>query len=320
MTFRTSILPVVLLLISSITFAQTAPQPVTSNTNSTTPTVVIKLWPNGAPGAVGTTPDDVPTLTLWRPTETDRAHASRTAMIVVPGGAYLHLADNHEGRQVANWLNAMGVTVFLLEYRLSPRYRWPAPLEDMQRAIRIVRSRAAEFGFDPDRIGVMGFSAGGHLCSMAGTHFDQGNASAADPVDQASDRPDFMVLGYPVISFTAWMAKSRSLVLQILPKGEDPEKGATELSSEFAVTPRTPPAFLFSTSGDDYIPAEQHAVPFYIALRKAHVPAELHVFEKGPHGVGLDLGDPVLSEWTVALRNWLWQNGWLTPPRATAGQ
>lgn len=231
---------------------------------------------------------------------------------MAPGGGYLHLADNHEGRQVANWLNAMGVTAFVLEYRLAPRYRWPAPLADMQRALRIVRSRASEFGVDADRIGVMGFSAGGHLCSMAGTHFEAGNAAAADPADKVSDRPDFMVLGYPVISFTAWLAKSRSVVTQILPAGEDPAKAAADLSSDQTVTPQTPPAFLFSTSGDTSVPAERHAVAFYVALRKARVAAELHVFEKGPHGVGLDLGDPVLSEWTVALRNWLWQNGWLT--------
>ena len=314
MSLRVRIACLFLLSFAVASLAQTAAQPVTSNTNPTTPTVVFQLWPNGAPGAVGAAPDDIPTLTLRRPTARDASHAIRTAVIVAPGGAYLHLADNHEGRQVANWLNAMGITAFVLEYRLAPRYRWPAPLQDIQRAIRTVRSRAAEFGVDPDRIGVMGFSAGGHLCSMAGTHFNQGNAVASDPVEKVSDRPDFMILGYPVISFTAWLAKSRSVVTQILPTGEDTDKAAADLSSDLAVTPQAPPAFLFSTSGDTSVPADQHAVPFYVALRKAHIPAELHVYEKGPHGVGLDLGDPVLSEWTVALRNWLWQNGWLSPP------
>lgn len=302
----------VVLLLACVVEAQTAQKP-NFRTNFNAATTVIKIWPNGAPGALGTTPDDIPTLTLWRPTP---GKTARTAVIVAPGGGYVNLADNHEGRQVANWLNAMGITAFVLEYRLSPRYTYLASLQDMQRAIRTVRSRAAEFGIDAHRIGIMGFSAGGHLCSMAGTHFDNGNASSADAIDKVSDRPDFMILAYPVISYTALLAdpKAHQLALYPLPKNQDPAAAARSLDSDLAVTPQTPPTFLFSTSEDGLIPADQHAIPFYIALKKAHVEAELHVFEKGPHGVGMDLGDPVLSLWTTALRNWLWQHGWLNAP------
>lgn len=300
------------LLLASVAIAQ-APQKPNYRTNFDAATTTMKVWPEGAPGALGATPDDIPTLTLWRPTP---GKTARTAIIVAPGGGYVNLADNHEGRQVANWLNAMGVTAFVLEYRLAPRYSYLASLVDMQRAIRIVRSRAAEFGIDTNRIGVMGFSAGGHLCSMAGTHFDNGDSSSPDAIAKVSDRPDFMILGYPVISYTALLAdpKAGQLATVAMPKKEEPATAARAMDSDLAVTPQTPPTFLFSTTGDGLIPAEQHAIPFYVALKKAHVAAELHVFEKGPHGVGLDLGDPVLSLWTTALRNWLWQHGWLTAP------
>jgi acetyl esterase/lipase len=307
----------VLLFIASIGAVAQAPAGKPNfRTNFEAAPTVLKLWPDGAPGALGATPNDMPTLTVWRPTPVDKARATRTAIIVAPGGGYVNLADNHEGRQVANWLNAMGVTAFVLEYRLAPRYGVLLALQDMQRAIRIVRSRAAEFGIKPDRLGVMGFSAGGHLCSLAGTRFDNGDPAATDAIDKLGSRPDFMILGYPVISFTAMLAnnKTRGISGNVFPGNPDPAKAAAEISTDLLVTTNTPPTFLFSTSADTLIPAEQHAVPFYLALRKAHVDAELHVFEKGPHGVGLDLGDPVLSEWTVALRNWMSQHGWLSAP------
>ena len=215
---------------------------------------------------------------------------TRTAVIVAPGGSYHFLASNHEGRQVANWLNAMGVTAFVLKYRLGPRYHHPIELGDAQRAIRLVRSRAAEFGIAPDRIGIMGFSAGGHLSATAETKFDAGNATAPDPVDRVSCRPDFAILGYPVISMSAAFTHQGSAT-NLLGENAD-AKLREELSAELHVTPQTPPTFLFTTSEDTLVPPE-NSVAFYLALHKAGVPAELHVFEKGPHGVGLDLGDPV---------------------------
>jgi acetyl esterase/lipase len=261
-----------------------------------------------APGALGQGEDDKPTITVYRPWG---PNLSGTSVIVAPGGGYGFLADNHEGRQVANWFNAMGVTAFVLKYRLGPRYHHPIELGDAQRAIRLVRSRVKEFEISPDRIGMMGFSAGGHLASTAATRFDGGNSGAPDPIDHASSRPDFIVLGYPVITFLApyvHVGSAKNLL------GENPDpKLVQELSNELHVTPQTPPTFLLTTSEDTAVPSE-NSVNFYLALHKAGVPAELHVFEKGPHGVGLDLGDPSLSEWLVLLANWLRERGLLTKP------
>jgi acetyl esterase/lipase len=271
-------------------------------------TQTILLWEGGAPGALAQGDEDKPSITVYRPWG---PNVSGTSVIVAPGGSYGFLADNHEGRQVANWFNAMGVTAFVLKYRLGPRYHHPIELGDAQRAIRLVRSRAREFEVSPDRIGMMGFSAGGHLASTAETHFDSGNPGAADPVDHSSSRPDFVILGYPVITFEAPYAHSGS-VKNLLGENPDP-KLIQELSNELHVTPQTPPTFLFTTSEDKVVPAE-NSVNFYLALHKAGVPAELHVFEKGPHGVGLDLGSPTLAEWPVLLANWLRDRGLLTKP------
>jgi acetyl esterase/lipase len=210
---------------------------------------------------------------------------------------------------VANFLNSLGITTFVLKYRLGPRYHHPIELGDAQRAIRLVRSRAREFAVQPSRVGMMGFSAGGHLASTTGTHFDAGNPQAADPVDRENCRPDFLILGYPVISFTAPYTHtgSRDALLGANP---DP-KLVEDLSSELRVTPQTPPAFLFTTTADTGVPAE-NSISFYLAMKKAGVPGELHVFEKGPHGVGLDFQDPVEGVWPVLLANWLRSRGLLT--------
>jgi acetyl esterase/lipase len=257
------------------------------------------LWQGSAPGALGNDDADKPSITIYVPW---RSKEPRPAVIVAPGGSYQFLASNHEGRQVANWFNAMGITAFVLKYRLGPRYHHPIELGDAQRAIRMVRARAAEFNVRPDRIGMMGFSAGGHLASTAGTHFDAGNPQAADPIDRVSSRPDFLILAYPVISFVAEYTHKGSMNALL---GENPDpKLARDLSNELRVTPETPPTFLFTTDADTLVPPE-NSVSFYLACRKQHVPAELHVFEKGPHGVGLDLSDPALSEWSTLLANWL---------------
>ena len=263
------------------------------------------LWKNGAPGAQGKGGEDNPTLTLYLPSHPSK---SDTGVIVAPGGSYTVLAMNHEGRQVANWLNSLGMTAFVLKYRLGPKYHHPIELGDAQRAIRLVRSRAKEFGIRPDRIGMMGFSAGGHLAATVGTHYDHGDSTAADPIDRVSCRPDFLVLAYSVISFVAPYSHSAS-ERHLL--GDDSDmKVREELSNELHVTPDTPPTFLFSTSTDKVVPPE-NSVAFYLALHTAGVPAELHVFQKGPHGVGLDSADPVLGIWPTLLANWMRERGLL---------
>ena len=266
----------------------------------------IPLWEHGAPGALGNEDSDVPTLTVYLPLDSTK---SRTAVIVAPGGSYSHLASNHEGRQVANWLNALGVTAFVLKYRLGPRYHHPIELGDAKRAMRLVRSRAQELRIAPDRVGMMGFSAGGHLAATLATHFDDGDPNAADPIDRVNCRPDFLILVYAVISFTAPYSHSTS-AKNLLGDNVSLEL-RQELSNELHVTPSTPPTFLFSTDTDAAVPSE-NSVSFYLALRKAGVPAELHVFGKGPHGVGLRLNDPVLGEWPVLLANWLRDRGLVT--------
>ncbi|MGO8815896.1 MAG: alpha/beta hydrolase [Terriglobia bacterium] len=255
------------------------------------------LWENGAPGALGHDDSDIPTLTYYA-----AQGGVPTAVVVAPGGGYTNLAMNHEGRQIANWLNAVGISAFVLKYRLGPRYHHPIELGDAQRAIRLVRTRAAEYGVRPDHVGMMGFSAGGHLTSTVETHFDVGNPDAADPIDRASSRPDFAVLCYPVVSFIAPYSH-RGSSEALLGDSPDP-KLLEDLSNDLRVTPQTPPTFLFSTSEDTVVPAE-NSVAFYLALHKARVPAELHIFQKGPHGVGLDLRDPALGEWPKLLLNWL---------------
>ncbi len=263
------------------------------------------LWPGGAPGALGAEDADRPSLSLYLP---PAERATRTAVVVCPGGGYGHLALDHEGDQIARWLNSFGVAAFVLKYRLAPRYRHPAPLQDAQRAIRTVRYRARELNLAPDRIGIWGFSAGGHLASTAGTHFDAGNAAAADPIDRQSSRPDFLILGYPVISFTTEYTH-RGSMRNLLGDSPDP-KLVESLSNEKQVTAQTPPTFLFHTNEDKGVPAE-NSVLFYLALRKAGVPAEMHIYERGPHGVGLAAFDRVLGSWPDRLAEWFQTRGLL---------
>jgi acetyl esterase/lipase len=268
----------------------------------------ILLWEDGAPGALGDTDADKPMLSVYRAAR----GATGTGVVIAPGGGYGALAMDHEGLQVAAFLNAMGVSAFVLRYRLGPRYRHPVQLGDARRAIRTVRSRAQELGVLPDRIGMMGFSAGGHLTATAGTHVESGRPDAADPVDQVSSRPDFLILGYPVISFDPSVTHAGS-VRNLLGETPDPALVA-HLSNERHVTAETPPTFLFHTTADSAVPAE-NSVRFYLALTQAGVPAELHIFANGPHGVGLALGDETLSAWPTLLTRWLRGRGLLT--RAT---
>jgi acetyl esterase/lipase len=282
---------------------------------------VITLWPGGAPGALGTDPDrDVPRLTVWLPkSET----ATGAAVVVCPGGGYGGLALDHEGKQVAEWLNSLGVAAFVLRYRLGPQYHHPAMLQDAGRAIRTVRARAQTCKLDPKRIAILGFSAGGHLASTAGTHFDPGKADAEDPVERVSSRPDRMILVYPVIELEPPYGHSGSRRNLL---GENPPPDLVRsLCNETQVTKDTPPTFLAHTDEDTGVPPE-NSLLFAMALRKAKVPVELHLFEKGPHGLGLGKGprpvangpDFAFQEWPRLCALWLKGQGFLSPAAGSA--
>ncbi|MCP4093868.1 MAG: alpha/beta hydrolase [Planctomycetes bacterium] len=259
------------------------------------------LWSQGAPGAKGNNPEkDCPAITIYSPSQ--REHVG-TAIIVCPGGGYVNLAMGHEGLEIATWLNSLGVTAVVLEYRRgNGGYAHPIPIQDAQRAMRTVRSRAEELGLDPQRIGILGFSAGGHLASTAGTHFDDGNAAAVDPIERFGCRPDFMVLCYPVIAFDEPFTHRGS---QHRLLGKEPSAELLlELSNEKQVTVDTPPTFLFHTDEDDGVLAE-NSVAFYQALRKAKVPAELHIYRQGRHGLGLAHDVVGTAGWPAACSQWM---------------
>ena len=269
----------------------------------------IALWASGAPGALGADSTDQPILTPYLP---PAGTANGTAVVIFPGGGYQHLSMQKEGSDVANWLAGAGVTTFVVRYRLGPKYRHPTMLGDAQRAIRIVRARAHEWSVDPRRLGVIGFSAGGHLASTAGTHFDAGNASSADPVERASARPDFLLLIYPVITMRDSITHAGSRRNLI---GTEPAPELVRLmSNETRVTRETPPTFLVHSTDDKAVPVE-NALLFYEALKRQGVPAEMHVFEHGGHGFGLAPRDPVLSAWTTMCEAWMRRHGWLPQVR-----
>ncbi len=261
----------------------------------------VPLWPGKAPLAVGDSDADKPSLKAF---PAPKEKATGAAVIICPGGGYGFLADDHEGKQVAEFFNGLGVHAFVLKYRIVTRDRpgplGKAPLLDVQRAIRMVRAGAAEHGIDPHKVGICGFSAGGHLASTAATHFDDGQPDAADPIDRVSCRPDFCVLGYPVISMEDGVTHGGSK-RNLLGANPDP-KLVEEFSNEKQVTAKTPPTFIFQTDEDTAVPAE-NSVRFYLALRKAKVPAELHVFEKGVHGVGLGR-DPKWTHKSTYTAGW----------------
>lgn len=270
---------------------------------------VVLLWADGAPGSLGDREEDKPSLTVFRSASTE---ATGSAVVICPGGGYWNLAMDHEGYDVARWFNQQGVHAFVLKYRLSQfGYRHPAMLQDARRAIRTVRARADEWGVDRERLGIMGFSAGGHLASTAATHFDSGNPEAGDLIERMSSRPTFLVLAYPVVSFeTSFTHRgSRENLL-----GKDPDLELVQLlSNETQVDTMTPPTFLVHTSEDTGVPPE-NSVLFFLALRKAGVPAELHIYQKGRHGLGMAPDDPIFSSWTERLRDWLRVQGLLGRP------
>ena len=267
----------------------------------------MRLWSGDAPGAQGTDDKDIPTITIFRPAPEKSTDA---AIVVCPGGGYGALAF-HEGQPVAEWLNSLGITGVVLKYRLGPKYHHPVELGDVSRAIRTVRANAEQWKLDPKRIGVLGFSAGGHLASTAATHFDDGDSSSTDPVERVSSRPDLAILIYPVISMhEPYVHKgSRKNLL-----GDNPDPKLMDLmSNEMQVTPKTPPCFLVHTADDKGVPV-QNSIEFALACLKNKVPVELHVLEHGPHGFGLGGSDPVLSSWPSDAARWLERHGFAKKP------
>jgi acetyl esterase/lipase len=266
---------------------------------------VVQLWPEGAPGAVGDEDEDKPTLTVFLPAG---VNATKTGLVVAPGGSYQHLAMEKEGYAIAEWLNARGVAAFVLKYRLGPKYHHPVEMWDAQRAIRMVRAHAGEYGLASDHVGMWGFSAGGHLTATAGTQFDWGKADSADLVERQGSRPDFLVLAYPVITMQEPYVHHGSLKNLL---GDDPDPALVRSqSAETRVTKDTPPTFLFSTTDDKTVPV-MNSVMFYEALVKAGVPAEMHIFQQGAHGAGLATANPQLSVWPDLVAKWMRERGYM---------
>lgn len=279
------------------------------------PATVIPLWPEGVPGQHANQGDEYeedgrifnvqnPSLTVYAPAP---GHANGTAVIIAPGGSYVRLAIGHEGGDIARWLRGLGITTFVLKYRLA-EYGQPAPLQDVLRAVRLVRSRAAEFGVDPARLGVFGGSAGGHLAACAGTLYDRPEGRTGAPLDTVSGRPDFLLLVYPVITMDPAFAHAGSRRALL---GETPSAALVSLYSlEKQVTAATPPTWIMHTQEDQAVPVE-NSLLFYAALRRAGVPAELHLYERGLHGVGLTPGHGTTSDWPRQAEAWLAMRGLL---------
>jgi acetyl esterase/lipase len=267
---------------------------------------VIRLWQGDAPDAQGSADADIPTLTIYR-APSDKATGA--AFVVCPGGGYAHLAVEKEGVAAAQFLNSVGVTAFVLKYRLGPKYHHPVEMHDAQRAIRFVRARASEWGVDPERVGIMGFSAGGHLASTAATHFDADQPDAKDEIDRQSCRPDLAILVYPVITLqgppSTHMGSRQNLL------GDAPAQKLVDLmSNDKQVTPQTPPCFLVHGSDDTVVPVE-NSLMFASACHQNKVPVELHVFEHGRHGFAMGGDDPTLKTWPGLAARWLGDHGFV---------
>jgi acetyl esterase/lipase len=285
----------ILLLVSTASFLQA----------QTAPSKTLNVYPGAAPGALGHGAADRPTIDVYLPA----ANPTHSAVLVIPGGSYHNVVADREGAVPAQWLVQRGVAAFVLHYRVAP-YRYPAPIADAERAMRLVRSQAAAFGFVPDHLGAWGFSAGGHVASVLATLFDNGVPASPDPVEHASDRPDFVILAYPVISMKPGIGHAGSRE-NLLGPSPDPTLVAL-LSTEDHVTPMSPPSFVFTTNDDDVVPS-QNSMLYVAACMRADVPVEFHMFEHGHHGVDLAERLAALHLWTVLLESWMQQNQWMPP-------
>jgi acetyl esterase/lipase len=276
----------------------------------------VELWPGGAPGQNGSEPKDVPALTVFAP-RTRRANSP--AVIVAPGGSYVMLAADLEGREVADWFAERGITAFVLRYRMGEKYQYPVPLEDAQRAVRYVRANAATYRIDPERIGIMGFSAGGHLAAMESVSVETADANAVDPIDKASSKPNFVVLGYPWLN--AMSPNTQGLITYCattpMVKTVPPDK-CKELETKYSpvkyVTSAMPPTFIYITSDDKTVDV-QASVDYFEAMRAVKASVEFHSFAHGAHGSGLGSGDPALDLWPGLLDAWLRGQGFLGTKR-----
>ena len=283
------------------------PCAVAGNNNAFLGITTSRLWPGPAPDARGDTCFDIPTMTEFAPP----GGGNGTAVLIFPGGAYIGLAAALEGGEVADWFAARGVRAFVVSYRLASHgYLLPVPLLDARRAIQLVRANAAEEHVDPNRIGVVGFSAGGHLAALAATQFLAANPAATDPVDRVSSRPDFMVLGYPWIGAITTDTSHLSYC-KLFHVMDQCDQLRAEYSPDRFVTANTPPTFIYATTSDQTVPIQQE-LGFYEALLKAGVSVEMHIFAHGPHGTGLGSGDPALDQWPALLETWLRGQGLLT--------
>ena len=260
----------------------------------------LRLWPGRPPESLGDAEKDQPKLLPFLSAVETK---SETAIVILPGGGYGHLAMDHEGVQIAKWLNKNGIHAFICDYRHKGKgYRHPAPMLDAKRAIRMVRSNAAQFGIAPNKIGVLGFSAGGHLASTVATHFDSGDADLDDRIERFSSRPDFAILCYPVIAMgTSFSHKGSQRNLL----GKNPaEADVKMLSNHLHVTKNTPPTFLWHCSDDKSVPSE-NSIVYFQALLASGVPAELHIYQQGGHGIGLASGKTGTQNWSDACLSWM---------------
>jgi acetyl esterase/lipase len=304
------------LLICAAARAQKEPCATVGNDNDFLGIQTVRLWPGDAPQAKGKACEDIPTLTIFEP---QRGMGNGSAVVIFPGGAYVHLAGNLEGRQFADWFTARGFRAFVLSYRLSSNgYLLPVPLLDARRAIQTVRARARDYQIDPGRIVVIGFSAGGHLAALSGTLFVPGNPEAEDPIERASSRPDYLVLGYPWIGAIS-SDTSHLSYCKLFNVMDQCEALRAAYSPDLLVTRDTPPTFWYHTFNDGTVPVEQ-GLRFYEALVKAGVPAEAHIFASGPHGTGLGKGDAALDQWPNLLETWLRAQGLLTVDKSAGGK
>lgn len=274
----------------------------------------IRLWTSDAPQAKGTKCEDIPTLTILGPRA---GTANGSAVVVLPGGSYRGLAADLEGREVADWFTARGFRAFILSYRLTSHgYVLPIPLLDARRAVQLVRAHASDYQVDPNRIVIIGFSAGGHLAALAGTQPVPGNPASPDPIERVPSKPDYMVLGY------AWLGAissdtSHLSYCKLYNLMDQCETLKAAYTPELFVSKDTPPTFMYHTYTDQTVPVQQ-ALGFFNALLKAGVPAEMHVFANGAHGSGLGHSDAALDQWPNLLEIWLRAQGLLTAPKPPA--